>query len=404
MNGKFFYGWIIALCCTIVTIINGGIFFTFGVFFKPVALDFAWSRGEFAGNYAAMLLAYAPGAFFAGRLANRHGPRVILLISALLIGLGFIGCSNASNLVFMIFSYATIGFGLGATLALPTATIQHWFVKWRGTMIGIVTAGMGIGGLFFAPFANYLITVYGWRTAYLTIGLIFSGAIAIAASFLVAEPGMKKLSPLGYTEPEPAQHLESDSSHPLSLTQAFKLASFRSMTALYILSFMPAFFVMSHLVPYVTDQGISASAAAQGLGMMAGVNVIGRLVMSWIAGKIGWMRSLTICYFFATVAIIWLIFVNTPWEFYVFVIIYGLSWGSAISLLGGAVGFLFGLPALSELLGFLMGISVLTGAVIPWLGGLSFDLTNSYLIAISVAAAIFSASGVLSWVLMTRAK
>ena len=71
---KFFYGWVIALCCTLITIINGGIFFTFSVFFKPVALDFGWSRGEFAGSYTAMMVAYAPGAFFAGRLAGSRGP------------------------------------------------------------------------------------------------------------------------------------------------------------------------------------------------------------------------------------------------------------------------------------------------------------------------------------------
>jgi len=75
--GKFFYGWVVALCCTLITIVNGGVFFSFSVFFKPVALDFGWSRGEFASSYTSLLVAYAPGAFFAARLAERHFTRVI---------------------------------------------------------------------------------------------------------------------------------------------------------------------------------------------------------------------------------------------------------------------------------------------------------------------------------------
>jgi len=393
---KFFYGWIIAVCCTLVTIINGGIFFSFSVFFKPVALDFAWSRGEFAINYTAMLVAYAPGAFFAGRLANRHGPRFILLLAALLIALGFIGCSRSPNLVTMILSYATIGLGVGATLALPTATIQHWFVKWRGTMVGIVNAGMGIGGFIFAPLANYLITSYDWRAAYLIFGLVFGGVIAIAASFLLAEPGLKRLSPFGHREQDPDQNTQAIPPHPLNLAEAFKLTNFRIIVALYILNHLPAFFITSHLVPYVTDHGVSAAVGARGLGLMAGISIAGRLFMSWLAGRIGWMGSLTICYSFAIAAMIWLISVDAPWEFYLFVVIYGFSWGSTIALLGGAVGFYFGLSALSELLGFLLGISVLIGATVPWLSGLSFDLTGSYLLAMSLAVAVFVIAGILS--------
>ena len=406
LSGKIFYGWIIAVCCTLVTIINGGIFFTFSVFFNPVAADFAWSRGEFSGNYTAMLVAYAPGAFFAGRIAERRGPRAVLLVAAALIGLGYIGCSSAQTLTAMILSYATIGLGVGATLALPTATIQRWFVKWRATMVGIVNAGMGIGGFIFAPLSNLLIASYGWRAAYLTIGLIYGGVIALAASFMAAEPAVKKLAPLDYGEQErrAGKRLEDVPLLQLNLAKAFKLNRFRAMIVLYILNHIPALFITSHLVPYVIDCGISADAGAQGLGLMAGMSVLGRLAMSWVAGRIGWIRALSVCYMFATAAIIWLIFVDVTWEFYLFTVIYGFFWGSNIALLGGAVGYFFGMSALSELLGFLLGIGVLVSAVSPWLGGLSFDLTSSYLIAMVIGAIVFAAAGVVSLMLSQPAK
>ena len=118
--------------------------------------------------------------------------------------------------------------------------------------------------------------------------------------------------------------------------------------------------------------------------------------MSWLAGRIGWLKALTICYFVASASIVWLIFVTGLESFYLFVVVYGLSWGSTLALLGGAAGSLFGLSALSELLGFLLGIGVLFAALSPWLGGLIFDLTASYTIAMAIAAFFYAVAGLLS--------
>ena len=253
VSRKLFYGWIITLCCTLITMVNGGIFFTFSVFFKPVAINFAWSRSEMAINYTTMLVSYAPGALFAGRLADRHGPRKVLLIAALLIGLGFFGCTRANNLIIMILSYAIIGLGLGATLALPTATIQRWFQRFRATMVGVVNAGNSVGGLIFAPLANYLITLHGWQTAYLIIGIVFGVVVAISAWFLISDPTMKRSRPFGCEGRglHSSYHTRHKSVPPISISQAFRNTTFWGMACLCILTFMPAFFISSHLVPYI---------------------------------------------------------------------------------------------------------------------------------------------------------
>ena len=90
--------------------------------------------------------------------------------------------------------------------------------------------------------------------------------------------------------------------------------------------------------------------------------------------------------------------------FFLFIVIYGLSHGSTVALLGGAVGFFFGLSTLSELLGFLLGLSVLVGAFTPWLGGLIFDLTDSYLFAIGLMAIFFAIAGALSLIIKAKAQ
>ncbi|MFC1903955.1 MFS transporter [Chloroflexota bacterium] len=394
---KFFYGWIITLCCTLITVINGGCFFTVSIFFKPVAFDFGWSRGEFAINYTVMLIAYAPGAFFGGKLAERVGPRVILLLGGLLIGLGFIGCSRADNLLFMILCYAVVGLGLGTTLVLTIATVQRWFVKWRGFVVGAVSAGNGIGGMIFAPLANYLITAYDWRVAYLVIGLISGTVIIASASFLVAEPGLKNLRPFGRESQR--SDVNSDfrtvSRSVLTSAQVFKMGTFWGVTTIYILTHLSSMFISAHLIPYVTDKGISAAVGAQAIGFIAGMIVVGRIVLSSVAGKIGWLKTLSIAFLIGSISIIWLMFVTKPLELYVFVVFYGFFWGSTIALLGGTVGYLFGMNVLSELLGFLLGLGVMMGAVSPWLGGFIFDLTGSYFIAMVSAAVFFAGAGII---------
>jgi MFS family permease len=394
---KFFYGWIIALCCTLITVINGGCFFTVSIFFKPVAFDFGWSRGEFAINYTAMLIAYAPGAFFGGKLAERVGPRVILLLGGLLIGLGFIGCSRADNLLFMILCYAVVGLGLGTTLALTTATVQRWFVKWRGFVIGAVSAGNGIGGMIFAPLVSYLITAHDWRMAYLVIGLTYGIVIVASASFLVSEPRLKNLRPFGKEGQghEVDSSLQTASRSALTSAQVFKLGTFWGVTAIYILSHLSSMFLSAHFIPYVTDKGISAAVGARSLGFIAGIIVVGRIILSSVAGKIGWLKTLSFAFLVGSISVIWLMFVSEPWELYVFLVFYGFFWGSTIALLGGTVGYLFGMNVLSKLLGFLLGLGVMMGAVSPWLGGLIFDLTGSYSIAMVSAAVFFAGAGII---------
>jgi len=166
-----------------------------------------------------------------------------------------------------------------------------------------------------------------------------------------------------------------------------------------ILAVMPTFFLISQLVPYLTDRGVSAAVGAQALGILAGSGVFGRLFMGWVAGRIGWMKSISIACFIGCLTTIWLLFITEPWIIYLCIGIYGFTMGSTTSLLSGTVAAFFGFIALAELLGFLLGMGVLVGAFIPWLSGLSFDLTGSYLSAVAGSAFLLVISAVVSLLL-----
>ena len=107
--------------------------------------------------------------------------------------------------------------------------------------------------------------------------------------------------------------------------------------------------------------------------------------------------------FLTSISVIWLILITEPWMFHIFIIVYGFSWGSILALLGGAVGFFLGMTALSEFLGFMLGIGVLFGAIMPWMGGFLFDLTGNYFTTLVLVVVLFAAAGILSLLLKPKA-
>ena len=125
---RLYYGWIVALACLPITMANGAVFFSFGIFFKPIAADFAWSRGQVSLVYTALLLSYAPGAILSGRVADRYGPRGVLVAAGVLMGAGMVSGSQAQGLGWLLLSYSLVGLGVSATLVVPFAVVQRWFI------------------------------------------------------------------------------------------------------------------------------------------------------------------------------------------------------------------------------------------------------------------------------------
>ncbi|MEE9202932.1 MAG: MFS transporter, partial [Dehalococcoidia bacterium] len=165
------YPWVVILSCLIVTIVNGGVFFTFTVFVNPLEAHFDWSRSQVSLAFTVMLLTYVPGSILLGRLADRRGPRWATAVAAVTIGLGFAMASRIEDLTLFLVAYGIIGFGTGATFTIPAATTQRWFEKRRGLLMGVVVAGAGVGG-FFAPIAEGFITSYGWSNAFLLLSVL----------------------------------------------------------------------------------------------------------------------------------------------------------------------------------------------------------------------------------------
>ena len=170
-----FYGWFVVAACFAATFTLGEAMWTFGVFFKPLEDEFGWSRALISSSYTSFSISYGISVMICGRLADKYNPRPILLVSGLLAGLGTSLCGQVHSITQLHIFLFIAGLGGGATWSVPTSTVQRWFYHRQGAglALGLVVAGVGVGGLIFAPLISYLIFSYGWRTTYLIVGIFY---------------------------------------------------------------------------------------------------------------------------------------------------------------------------------------------------------------------------------------
>lgn len=388
---KLFYGWFVVGACFAVILIQGAAMWTFGVFLKPLANEFGWSRALVSSGYTAFLIGYVVSVITTGRLADRYSPRPILLVSALLAGLGFFLCSQVHTIT-QIRAFLFIGgLGVGPTWSVPTSTVQRWFFARQraGLALGIVVSGVGVGALIFAPLINFLILNYGWRGAYLVIGILIFFIIG-ASSWVV------KRSPVeieaGSEETE--TRLNRISIHGWTTRKVVTTLPFAGITFSHCAVLVAFQTISAHLVPYATDVGISSTASAAAIGLLGGFSIPGRIISGHLSDRIPWQRILALSLFGMALFILWLLFLKGVWMLYCFVFFYGICHGSRVSAYLGILGEFFGMRSLGELIGIATAIGMFIGAFAPYVAGFIFDTTGSYLVVFMIMAILLLSGGI----------
>ncbi|HMM43666.1 MAG TPA: MFS transporter, partial [Thermomicrobiales bacterium] len=167
MSG-FYYGWVILFVSYMLMFFTAGLSQAFGVFLKPMTEDFGWDRSSFALAMSLFAIVSAIVPPFAGRLADRYGPRLVLTAGALLNGVGMILMAFTSSLWYAYLIYGgVIGLGFGvAGQSTNAALLARWFVKRRGMALSVSSTGLGMGQLVLLPLATLLIIHFSWRTSF----------------------------------------------------------------------------------------------------------------------------------------------------------------------------------------------------------------------------------------------
>jgi len=283
--------------------------------------------------------------------------------------------------------------GTGPLYVVPMSAVSRWFDKKRGLALGLSSLGIGLGMVIMAPFATYLITNFDWHTAYLIIGLIAWLVVVPLSRLLRKDPCEIGALPDGLKSYR--QEVKSKESNiqliNSSLWQVLRTRSFWLLVSTWFLFASCLFLVLTHLVPHVTDIGFSAGEAAVVLSLIGIASIPGRLVMGIVSDRVGRKSAIIICTLLESGAMIWLIWAQDLWMFFLFALIFGFAYSGFGSSMAAIIGDTFGLRQIGTIFGLLeVGFGV--GAAIgPAIGGLIFDISHSYTIAFLIGAVVMLA-------------
>jgi MFS family permease len=388
---EIFPGWYVVIACFFVTLSLGEAMWSFGIFFKPLQTEFGWSRSLVSSGYTAFLIAYSLSIIVAGRLSDCYGPRLVLVTSGILAGLGICLCSRIQSLNELRFFLMVAGLGAGATWTVPTATVQRWFYRKRraGLALGIVTSGVGIGAIVFTPLINYLILSHGWRNAFLITGILSLGVIVSASLFIRESPRKIEPATVGATTTE-------EGTPELTTAKVLTHVSFLIITFAACATSSISQFISVHMVPFATDLGISTTIAAAAVGLIGAVSIPGRILSGSLADKIGWRWTLSLSLFGLALAVTWTLFMRTEWMLYVFAVFFGLFWGVRATSINGILGSFFGMRSVGDLIGITSAVANISGAFVPYIAGYVFDSLGSYTMVFLSLAVLLFVAGILA--------
>jgi MFS family permease len=389
-----FYGWVIVAAGFVVLMTVWGFQYAYGIFFESLCGEFNWTRGMVSGAYSVYLILHCALYPLVGVVNDRYGPRKSLLLCVILMSSGFALMSqiNAPWQLYLVYG-VVVGSGISFTFLPVTSTVTRWFVKRRGTALGIAVAGIGIGTMALAPLAQFLISQFGWRTSYLIIAVLLLIIVLPVSRLMRLNPSEKGLLPYGVEE------VGGGSDNSLTGTRDFTVREAVREKVFWILFMIGAFHIMAvqtimlHLKTCATDVGIPSMVAATILGVVGGASVLGRIAIGSISDRIGRKQAYSIALLLMAIMMLWLLKARQPWEFYLFSAIFGFGYGGCVPLPAAIIGDWFGTKSHGGILGVLSLGGVLAG-IGPWMAGHIFDVTGSYDSAFIVAAAmLFAAAG-----------
>lgn len=375
--------------------------FTFGVFLRPLSQEFGWSQSQISLAFSLSMLVLSVVLPFVGWLVDRFGARKVIVPSVLLFGLGLVSFSMLSASIWHLYTlYLILGIVGGGTTPVPYSNVVcRWFDKQRGLALGIAMVGLGLGAFIMPSLAQTLITGVGWRQAYLLIGLIVMAvSIPVVGLFLTETPQVLGLTPDGKTVGGGPVEPDAQQKEGMSFREAWHTGAFWFMVVAFFLVSASANGCLIHLVPMLTDRGVSAQSAALAVSLLGGALLLGRVQAGYLLDH---LSALSVAVsFFCGVALgsILLWWGEVTECAFTAAFLLGLGMGAEGDLIAYLVSRYFGLRAFGEIYGYAFAAFTLGGVIGPLLMGMSFDSTGSYRPALGV----FTVTTLLAAGLMTR--
>ncbi len=329
---------------------------------------------------------------FIGHATETYGPRRVMTLSALMSGVCFVGVSFVSSLWSFYLAYTLLSIGTTGIGFIPVSSVlARWFVRRRGTAIGVAMVGIAAGGMVMAPLVELIISQFGWRDAFVFMGLL-TWLLALPVTLFVVKgsPAEMGLLPDGDEPDEAAQDPQAPpapagSSFPVQeveegwpLRAAVRTPTFFWIAAAFFLGPVAQMGMLQHQVPLIVESGISRAMAATALGFTAGLGGLGKLCFGRISEMVPFRVAVMLCFGLQALAVLVLFNAESVAMVWVYVAIFGFAMGGVIVLLPLAVGHFFGLASFGVIMGTLSLILAVGNASGALISGVIYDLLGSY--------------------------
>jgi MFS family permease len=356
----------------------------YGVFLPVLVETFGWSRGAIATALSINLLLGGVAGWVVGMLADRHGPRVMLVVTVALAGTAFALVATVGTL-WQLYLFVGVlgGVGMSSFYLLAAATVSHWFDERRGLALALVLVGFNLGYITAGPLAAWLIAALGWRPAYAVLGA-GCGLITLLAALTVRAPRPEEVPHLRRPLPVGAA-VAADVTPGLTMREALGDARQWYLNASWFLMGGLALMLSVHLVPFAHDRGVSLAAAAVSLTAYGVGAVTGRLTAGVISDRVGAHTTIRIGYALQVVALAALLWMPTHESLLLSLAVLGLGFAATDTMITKVIPDVFGLRALGAIMGVLT-LGWRTGAAVgPAAAGFLYDATGSYALPFGAA-------------------
>lgn len=330
---RLYYGWIVILITFVTLLVAAGIRSMPSILMLPLQDEFGWGRGGISGVVSIGILLYGLMGPFAAALLERFGIRRVMLVSLglLAVSLSVTPMMNALWQFQLLWGLvAGLGTGVMANVLGVTVT-NHWFVKRKGLVVGILTASAATGQLLFLPLLAQITVKAGWRYSMFTAVAVILLLMLVVALWMRDHPYDVGVAPYGSDTPVPPEPFKGNLFlAPLrALVTGMRSKTFWLLAGTFFFcGFSTNGLIGTHLIPACGDHGIPEVTAAGLLALMGMFDLVGTTLSGWLSDRFDSRWLLFWYYGLRGLSLLFLPYAldSSPTQLLIFSVFYGLDW------------------------------------------------------------------------------
>ncbi|MGF1866577.1 OFA family MFS transporter [Enterovibrio norvegicus] len=370
-----------------------GILYAWSVF-KQSLVEQGWSNADASMPYTVATICFALSLLVAGNLQDRMGPRKVLILGTVMVGLGMIVSSFADSPMTLLLSFGVVtGCGIGFGYACLAPAAMKWFhPSKKGLVNGLIAAGFGLAAVYLAPLTSMLINTYGIQTSFLILGVGIL-VIAVPLALTINNP------PADYTPETPAGYVAKSgaANADMGWREMMKTPQFYSLWLMYALASSAGLMIIGNITSIAINQSDLTQVAFL-VVVLAIFNSGGRVAAGILSDKIGGIKTLMIAFIMQGINMMMFATYQTEFTLMVGAAVAGVGYGTLLAVFPSITADYYGLKNYGGNYGVLYTAWGVSGFIGPVVAATAVDMTGNYVMAYTICAAMLAVAVVLSFV------